>query len=654
ITAYVGVALTVFCLKSRELLLWSLDRKCVSERQHTWVEIFILGLRLMGHVFVSTAAMICNAEAMRLYTNFPVLAVLSSLLFRLLASLRIVHSGKHLKGGLFRVCFAFFCVMLAVYDDYRLDLRGLGFSIASSCLVSLAGLIPRIGLRIDNGSVHTWDCPLYMYLLTEIPPIMVTFFATCKFEGFGSAFWTVWAWDGFGLLFSLAPGGLLLVIFKCSMNTAYPFSTTAPGVLEDESLQARNAITATLQASFWVASLGVFLGEKNLVDWIQVLTFVLLYVVVAGTKQIGFYPPRLMNQFAQILRKRQQKIAREPWQLPFFLWTTISIFIALFSSSILYWNVNFAYERDAKNWVSPTAPSLDSAYVHPQPYLFDIVIAHSEGDPLSSITSLVTTFATLETILPNYPRVKLYTKDQTLNITDFSSYTGGLDVTVIAASLNNSGGVTATFLHHILYSWDSMSTQTIFLSTASPKNFVRLKERFERYFVPALPIHSERVAEPVTSFLNLGEYSTCFCSSCSDHLGWSDTFHLIPSMFGAAHQKSKPCKFTLLTHGNNFIASADRIRGLRRDVWQMLYDALTNPSLRDAWAHDRAKLPDRKDGKWIFGQDDSVQNPYLGHTIERLWGIMMQSDEREIAWRCPNTVRGWRRGGEKSDCGDLH
>ena len=310
------------------------------------------------------------------------------------------------KEGLLRVLFAFFCVVLAVYDDYRLNFRGLLFAVASFSLVSLGKLIPRLGQRIDNGSVHTWDCPLYMYLLTEIAPIVVTAFAACKFEDFGSAFWTVWSWGFWGLLSSVAPGALLLVVFKCSMNTPYPFSTSSPGVLEDNSPQAKNAIATTLQASFWVACSGVFLCEKNLVDWMQVLAFVLLYVVGAGTRQIGFYPPRLMNLIARVLRKPQQKIPNEPWQLPFFRWVTTSIFTALFSSSILYWNVNYAYARDAENWLGAHEPSLDSAYVPPQPYNLDIVIAHSTGDSLQSISDLISTFASLESLQPSYPQYK--------------------------------------------------------------------------------------------------------------------------------------------------------------------------------------------------------------------------------------------------------
>ena len=89
----------------------------------------------------------------------------------------------------------------------------------------------------------------------------------------------------------------------------------------------------------------------------------------------------------------------------------------------------------------------------------------------------------------------------------------------------------------------------------------------------------------------------------------------------------------------------------------MLYDALTNINLRDAWAHDAAKIPnlgEGKDGQEAFGEEDSVMSPYLGYTIERLWAVLLQCESAELAWRCPDVGRGWRRGGERGDCACLH
>ena len=102
---------------------------------------------------------------------------------------------------------------------------------------------------------------------------------------------------------------------------------------------------------------------------------------------------------------------------------------------------------------------------------------------------------------------------------------------------------------------------------------------------------------------------------------------------------------------------------MKRDIWQMLYDALVNEDVGNAWAHNRDKLPKRLEGekamgRWdpeegVFGREDSLVHPVLGRTVERLWGILLQCSEGSIAWRCPNLERGWRRGGEREDCGCI-
>jgi len=44
----------------------------------------------------------------------------------------------------------------------------------------------------------------------------------------------------------------------------------------------------------------------------------------------------------------------------------------------------------------------------------------------------------------------------------------------------------------------------------------------------------------------------------------------------------------MLMHGNNFFASAARLRGLGKDVYQLLYAALVKKDVKNSW---RQKLP---------------------------------------------------------------
>ena len=48
----------------------------MSRRPYTWVEIFVIVLRLMLQWIIEPAAIICGAVAVRNYGSLPVLAVL--------------------------------------------------------------------------------------------------------------------------------------------------------------------------------------------------------------------------------------------------------------------------------------------------------------------------------------------------------------------------------------------------------------------------------------------------------------------------------------------------------------------------------------------------------------------------------------------------
>ena len=136
-------------------------------------------------------------------------------------------------------------------------------------------------------------------------------------------------------------------------------------------------------------------------------------------------------------------------------------------------------------------------------------------------------------------------------------------------------------------------------------------------------------------------------------------------MYGASHTTgSKTCsgKRVLLTKGNNFIASAARIRGVKKDVYEMLYGALVYQDVANAWAHDKKKLPvmskgEEGKGRWkkgeIYGEQDRLERPWLGFTIERLWGTLLQCGGAKHDWTCPGALRGWRRWGTEHDCGCI-
>ena len=591
-----------------------------------------------------------------------------SILFRLAYIGRLFPRGQDISfWRLPKVLLVILGSGLLVFQDYRLDIEALTYALASFGLFSLSKVFSRIGPKIETRGDHIWEDPLQVYLLSGIIPLVMSGFATENLENLVKAGHIAQSWSITYHLVNIGPAVVLHALFSSSMNSAYPFISEehVGGALEEPSERAREAVATTLQSGFWILVIGVLSQEYNFVDWFQVITFTLIYVICVGPKHIGYYPPRLLNIIARLFRRRPLPIHPKPWQFIFFLATTTIVFSALISTNVVHWVDTIAYTRSLNTFHVPPAPNLDQEYRPPKVRSFDIVIAHSAGDSLSTLTDLMSTIQTHGRL--NYalqPQIILYSKDSlfnssatTPNLDDLKgAFTG--DLTIHA--LPNIGGPTASILHHILNSWSTLPVQTLFLSTssfASPTSLSLFTTHLYNYLTPAaFPLPD---AMPKTGFLSLGPIEVCSCHHCVDPHGWEDSFGLLPSLYPAANPSSPTCENVLLTYGNNFIASAARLRGLNKDVYQLLYDALTKEDWKNSWAHTKEKLPKmlEGEGKWgrwaeggVYANVDSKESPWLGSTVERLWGVLLQCSEGRIAWGCAGYGKE-RFGGGKEDCG---
>jgi len=530
---------------------------------------------------------------------------------------------------------------------------------------SLSKVISQVGPRIEKKGVQTWETPLRTYLWAAIPPLLLAGYQAARRENLPAAREIAGSWNLIWRVFNLGPGMLLHILFRSSMNSAYPFISKdhVAGALEETTTAATQAITNTLQRGFWILIFGVCGREKTFVDWFQVVAFTTIYVVCVGPKHIGYYPPRALNLISRMIRRRPIPIHQEPWQFSVFLTTTTATFAILISCNVMFWSDTLAFNHNLKAWIEPGKVSVDAVYRPPQMRNTEIVIAHSADEDFSIIETIIQEFGKHEILKNTHPKVSIYTKSN-FNVTESlareikasTSFRGAL----VVESLPNVGGPTATYLHHILNYYDELAIQTMFLSTATTttSTIPLIRTRLENHYLqPGLPIPD---AVPKTAFLNLGEQESCNCNSCSDSTGWEDSFHLVPSMYGATHPSSKVCNSVLTTRGNNFIASAGRLRGIKKDIWEMLYDALTNEDMRNSWAHEHGKFPamvygEKGRGRWaegsVYGRKDSLENAWLGLTIERLWGILLQCGSGLEAWACPGFEKGWRRWGNGRDCG---
>ncbi|RDL36457.1 uncharacterized protein BP5553_05809 [Venustampulla echinocandica] len=672
LAAYCSVAVVAVLLQLRR---FRRSKQKDEGGKYTVSEILILAVRLSISACFSALAMLCGAKAVMLYNNLYVLVMLPILtyvcdsvvvrflhLFRISPQANVTAEWKPLWKT-FPISLG---VWLAVHEDYRLEIRGIYFALASFLFSSLAMAVHKIGPRIEKGPV-SWSSPLYIFLGVGIPILFITLRAAIMYEDLVTATNIANSWSGWSCFVNFAPGAILQIIFNSGMNSAYPYISQyyAGGALDDPAIQSQDAVGSTLHTGLLVMIFGVLSKEYNLIDWIQVLALTLVYVVSVGPEHIGYYPPRFIHFLERMTRRKPQPIRSEPWQFPIVLASTTIVFAILMSSNVMFWVDTVAYNRSLKHWVSPPL-NVDTVYRPPRLRSFDIIIAHSDGDPIESIRNVISQYTSVPQIAGFRPSIILYTKqpnlDLNLNLADPRSIRGSFEGDIRVKTLNNTGGVTATYLNHIVNSWESFSQQMLFISTTTSPSSTPLDysiQRLQDYFIPAgFPLPD---ALRKTGFLHLGSQETCSCETCKDSLGWEDSFHLISSMWSAARPgNSYKCDQVVVTLGNDFLASAARIRGVPLDVWQVLYDGLTRDTIEYSWAHEEAKFPQflaaqKREGRWdpnggVYGKPDSLERPWLGFTIERLWAVLLQCSTPEVAWRCPPPGRSWRLGWEKEDC----
>lgn len=278
------------------------------------------------------------------------------------------------------------------------------------------------------------------------------------------------------------------------------------------------------------------------------------------------------------------------------------------------------------NNFSPSLPQpnahdlrLDTAYTPAS--AIDIVMSIYH-EPTSHITSTFSLLTSLPSIGSRSPRLILYTKDPAANLTLLKQQTNATKV----LRLPNVGREGHTYLHHIISSWNDLAAQTFFLQ-ASIHNPNEFAARVDDYYTPQ------------TGMLSLGfSGQSCECNNCGDRFGWQDRSGIVEETWKEVFNQTCAEQRVLLSYKGQFVASAARVRANEKAMYEKLSDALQEP---DSWAHGQ---------EYLQGRPDSLNAPYLGYTLERLWSVIMQCSDERIAALCPTLLSGKRRGGSKSDC----
>ncbi|OAK95161.1 hypothetical protein IQ06DRAFT_310189 [Phaeosphaeriaceae sp. SRC1lsM3a] len=261
--------------------------------------------------------------------------------------------------------------------------------------------------------------------------------------------------------------------------------------------------------------------------------------------------------------------------------------------------------------------SIDRSY---EPSLPLEIVLSMYKEPISDVQNLLASLKSAHET--RKASVTIYTKDESADTEDIKLSTGADSV----IQLPNIGREGETYLHHITTRWDTLAKHTMYLQ-ADVHFSKTFYTRLRNYFVP------DR-----TGFLNLAFFEPCHCAQCGDEFWWWDHAKMIPKYFTKIYNSTCGDRDVLLSYTGSFIASAARTRGLGKEFFQDLRQALVD---RDSWAHGP---------EYLQGRADSMAAPDFGYTLERMWGLIFQCAEMDVAWKCPSSMSGWRFGGDVLDC----
>ncbi|KAI1005367.1 hypothetical protein K3495_g2851 [Podosphaera aphanis] len=630
----------------------------------SWTENSLNALRILCSSIAATISMIFAAKALFLYSSLPILALLpilsniiDSILFRVMYILGAGSGYMYQKvssAAIYRTVLAMVCITLITKDEFYLNPVALPSALTSFTFSSLSKFVATRP-RKDHGLT----LQLFQdHLLASLVSLLIVLFTTNKYENIHDASQAVKSWGSVYYMIKLGPSVLLYVFFKNWMlNT--PFFVCLDyfgGDLEIYDIQSRDSATSTFQAGLFIILLGTLNKERCFMEWKQAVSFSLIYISYIGPKHIG---PSLLR----FLNFKVFRAGKDLYQKSVPSQYLLLSFAAFFSSFMVFWVNIVSYRFDVVRWHDSDLIDLDAIYQPPQIRSIDIVIAHSSIDDIADVAWLVQAFG----CLPHYnfitPNIHVYSQDPNVGVDQSTTafIRGEFKGDMRINRAQSIGGSTAIYINHILSFWDVLPDQTLFLSTTGLTQTIvqNTINRLTWYYEPlARPLPD---ALPKTGFLNLGPTAVCSCHTCVDHTGWSDILDLVPSLW-AATRPNTLCGSILLTYGNRFIASAERLRGQNHDTWQLLYNVTVAPDVRTAWNFTREKLLSRRQGKEVRRgvNDSSSDKPgsssttYFGLDLERMWGVLLQCSRVEIAWKCPPFhFAGLRLGSANSDCGCI-
>jgi len=415
---------------------------------------------------------------------------------------------------------------------------------------------------------------------------------------------------------------LMIVNFASIVGAAFsgtsllaysPISLQDPKVrFSNIPLQSTECIVSFL-SSLLVLLASIYSNRVPVISWIQIAAYLGASSVLIGADGIHTYVVRATDAFKKFSKSSAVDIRKPSGVFSGLILLAVVILSSGFISFLASTSVNF---------VGQSLPSTFDLAYKPETR-FDIVISMYNEDPnlVKETLEAIKSTAMLKNLEPN---VIIYTKDKDADLSKLKEATGANSV----ERLENLGREGATYLQHIVDKWESLAEQTMFIQ-AHAHNMRELIPRINDYLIPE------------TGMLSLGFTGVeCECETCGDRWGWEDKYDAIPGIFQKIYGDTCDAKRPiLLSYKGQFVASARRIRGIRRKIYEGLLETITS---KDGWSHNKTYVGDAV---------DRPDNPYFGFTVERIWSLLMQcATDARVAAKCPSLLSGMGREGIVGDC----
>jgi len=489
--------------------------------------------------------------------------------------------------------------------------------------------------------------PLNLVPLTILTALLVSNILATQLEELDTAANSILRKQSVSLWFNLLSTVVIFCLTSTDVSPTDPAENNYDGLgAKWESRVATNLVSLITIFADQLVDRPTWLSTLQIVAWLGAVVF-------------SISPTTVCNGLAQITlpfrEKSSQTASQHSWIRPLFK-LIVNLFL-IFSMTVI---IPLFYKHTPRliprQEFGSQIPNIATNYTAPAD--FDIVVSYYDED-LSNLKSLVDKVIAINQIKHMHRRLIIYNKNTQVELSVIKAAMRTDEVTLIP----NIGREGATYLHHIITEWDNLAKHTMFIQgRVHDEPFILFK--LSEYFIPESQAwHSANYPNSPstlrsTGFLPLCFSTTCRLDDCADPWTWHDEWSLVPQIHSritnhtlalaspaaAAVANAVPQADTaMLTYQGQFVSSAQRIRGIPKDLYSYLLTGLTDPS-PNSWGRYK-NTPHRH--KWSANPGhtvDSLAQPILGYAIERVWGTLMQCNSARISWYCASSLgmEAWR------------